>query len=133
MRLRNVTNLDIHRVRRFGLLAWASVPAAAAVRIEGQVQPGGGPVAQSAVALWAGSANAPVRLRQATTGADGRFVVSTDRTPGGDSSLHLVIDHQDRVWVDNAIGDKVARFPATIQASRLVKNLPTGRRSSGVF
>ncbi len=73
-----------------GLFAWASGSAAAAVRIEGQVQAGGGPVAQSAVTLWAGSANAPVRLGQATTGADGRFVVSTDQTPGTDSSLYLV-------------------------------------------
>ena len=26
--------------------------------------------------------------------------------------FHLVIDQQDRIWVDNAIGDNVARFPA---------------------
>lgn len=89
MRRRSMTT-SISAVFAVGLLAWVSGPAAAAVRIEGQVQAGGGPVAQSAVTLWAGSANAPVRLGQATTGADGRFVVSTDQTPGGDSSLYLV-------------------------------------------
>ena len=89
MRRRNMTSL-ISAVFVVGLLAWASGPAAAAMRIRGQVQAGGGPVAQSAVTLWAGSANAPVRLGQATTDADGRFVVSTDQTPAGDSSLYLV-------------------------------------------
>ena len=89
MRRRNMTSL-ISAVFVVGLLAWASGPAAAAMRIRGQVQAGGGPVAQSAVTLWAGSANAPVRFGQATTDADGRFVVSTDQTPAGDSSLYLV-------------------------------------------
>ena len=27
--------------------------------------------------------------------------------------FHLIIDQQDHIWVDNAIGDKVARFPAS--------------------
>jgi hypothetical protein len=34
-----------------GLFGWACSPAAAAVRIEGQVQAGGDPVAQSTVTL----------------------------------------------------------------------------------
>jgi len=72
-----------------GLLDWASGPAAAATRIEGQVQAGGGAVAGSTVSLWAASANAPARLAQATTGADGSFIVSIDRTPDG-SILYLV-------------------------------------------
>src|SRR5258707_11647578 len=46
-------------------LGWACGPTAAAVRIEGQVQAGGGPVAKSTVTLWAASANAPRRLAQA--------------------------------------------------------------------
>lgn len=81
---------SISAVFAVGLLACVSAPAAAAVRIEGLVQAGGGPAAQSAVTLWAGSANAPVRLGQATTGADGRFVVSTDQTPDSNSSLYLI-------------------------------------------
>ena len=35
-----------------GLLSWACNPAAAAVHIEGQVQAGGGPLANSTVTLW---------------------------------------------------------------------------------
>jgi len=86
-------NTRVHLLRAaliMGALGFASAPAAAAVHIDGQVQAGGGPVAQSTVTLWAASANAPARLGQATTGADGRFTVSTDQTPGADSSLYLV-------------------------------------------
>ena len=42
-----------------GLLSFTSGPAAAAVRIEGQVQAGGGPLASSTVTLWAASAGDP--------------------------------------------------------------------------
>jgi hypothetical protein len=72
------------------LLGWASGPAAAALRIEGHVQVGGGAVAGSTVSLWAASADAPARLAQAQTDADGRFVVSVDATPSGASSFYLV-------------------------------------------
>ena len=73
-----------------GLLGWACGPAAAAVRIEGQVQAGGGAVAGSTVSLWAASAGAPARLAQVQTDADGRFVVSVDQTPSGAPSFYLV-------------------------------------------
>jgi hypothetical protein len=73
-----------------GLSNGANSPAAAAVRIEGQVQIGGGAVAGSTVSLWAASADAPARLAQAQTDALGRFVVSVDATPSGASSLYLV-------------------------------------------
>jgi hypothetical protein len=72
-----------------GLLGWVASPAEAAVQIEGQVQAGRGAVAGSTVSLWAASASAPARLAQATTGADGSFVVSADQTPDG-SILYLV-------------------------------------------
>jgi hypothetical protein len=72
-----------------GLLGWASGPAVAATRIEGQVQAGGDAVAGSTVSLWAASTNAPARLAEVTTGADGSFVVSADQTPDG-SILYLV-------------------------------------------
>jgi streptogramin lyase len=72
------------------LLGWTSGPAAAAIRIEGQVQAGGDPVAHSVVSLWLASANEPARLAQAQTGSDGRFVISADQSPGNDTSLYLL-------------------------------------------
>jgi hypothetical protein len=72
-----------------GLAGLVSASAEAALRVEGQVQAGGGAVAGATVALWAASAGAPARLTQATTGADGNFVVTVDQTPGG-SVLYLV-------------------------------------------
>ena len=50
--------------------------AAAGLRVEGQVRAGGGPVDGSAVTLWAASADAPVRLAEAKTDADGHFALS---------------------------------------------------------
>jgi len=46
------------------------------------------------------------------------FCQSTDGKPNKDSAckltgpFHLAIDQQDRIWITNAIGDHVARFPA---------------------
>jgi hypothetical protein len=74
----------------FGLFACVSGAADAAVRIEGQVRIGGGPVAGSTVTLWAASVDAPARLAHVQTDADGQFVVSADHMPGGASSLYLV-------------------------------------------
>jgi hypothetical protein len=65
-------------------------PAAAAVHIEGQVQAGGGTVTGSTVRLWAASADAPARLAQANSDADGRFVVSVDQPPASASIFYLV-------------------------------------------
>ncbi len=73
-----------------GLVGWASSAIAAGVRIEGQVQAGGGAIAGSTVSLWAASSDAPARLAQAQTDADGRFVVSVDETPSGVPSFYLV-------------------------------------------
>ncbi len=74
-----------------GLLGWLCGPAAAAVRIEGQVQVGGGPLASSTVTLWAASASEPRRLAQTkTTGADGRFRIGNRETLGNDVVLYLV-------------------------------------------
>ena len=73
-----------------GLLDCSYVAADAAVRIEGQVQIGGSAVVGSAVSLWAASANAPAQIAQATTDAEGRFVVSVDAAADGASSLYLV-------------------------------------------
>ena len=73
-----------------GLLSFVHGPAAAAINIDGRVDVGGGPLASSAVTLWVASASAPKQLAQTQTGADGRFVVSIDQPPGGDTSLYLV-------------------------------------------
>ena len=72
------------------LIGGAISPAAAAVRIDGQVQAGGGPVANSTVTLWAGSAGEPKQLAQAKTGDDGSFALSADATPGPGESLYLI-------------------------------------------
>ena len=42
-----------------GLLGWACSPCAADVRIAGQVQAGGGPVANATVTLWAAGTDQP--------------------------------------------------------------------------
>src|SRR6516162_1291709 len=73
-----------------GALGFATAPAEAAVNIEGWVQTGGAPVAQSTVTLWAASANAPTQLGQAETGIDSHFAISTDQPTGNDTTLYLV-------------------------------------------
>ncbi len=73
-----------------GFLGLACGAADAAVRIEGQVQAGGGPVAGSMVTLWAGSAGEPKQLAQARTADDGSFALNADATPGPGVSLYLV-------------------------------------------
>src|SRR5271157_1344346 len=73
-----------------GLLGSACGAADAAVRIDGQVQAGGGPVANSTVTLWAASAGEPRQLAQAKTAEDGSFALGTDATPAPGASLYLI-------------------------------------------
>ena len=73
-----------------GLAGLTTIPAEAAFRIEGQVQAGGGGVANSVVTLWSASAGEPRRLAQATTADDGGFLLSGDATPGPGESLYLI-------------------------------------------
>jgi hypothetical protein len=72
------------------LFIWAYDPAAAATRIEGQVQGGGAPIANSTVTFWSAVANAPSQLAQVKTDADGRFQISVDQSPSKDAGLYLV-------------------------------------------
>ncbi len=65
--------------------------AAAATRIEGQVQAGGSAVGGASVTLWAADAQAPTRLAEVRSGADGRFAVSVEHVPSR-SSLYLVAE-----------------------------------------
>src|SRR5271170_3894693 len=80
----------LNTVLIMGGLGFGAGSAAAAVNIEGQVQAGGGPVAHSTVTLWAASTSAPKQFAQATTGADGRFTISSDQSIGSDAILYLV-------------------------------------------
>src|SRR6516162_6322439 len=67
------------------------LPAAAiAARIEGQVQIGGAPVANSAVTLWGASAAQPRQLAQTRTGSDGRFELGSPDDVGADVILYFV-------------------------------------------
>src|SRR5215475_12284831 len=65
-------------------------PAYAADGIAGQVLGAGAPIANSAVTLWAASADAPKQLAQTQSGADGRFSLEAPGTAGTDSSLYLI-------------------------------------------
>src|SRR5262249_39950797 len=73
-----------------GMLGYACVPATAAVRVEGQVQAGGGPLANSTVTLWGASEGDPRQLAQARTSSDGRFQIDSQETIGADDMLYLV-------------------------------------------
>jgi len=73
-----------------GLFGWACNTAAADVRMEGQVQAGGAPLANSIVTLWAASAGEPRQLAQTQAGSDGRFELGTHETPSADVSLYLI-------------------------------------------
>src|SRR5262249_52794416 len=63
---------------------------AAAVRIEGQVQAGGGSLANSTVTLWAATAGEPRQLAQARTNNNGRFELGSQETLGADVVLYVV-------------------------------------------
>lgn len=67
---------------------WA--PSEAAVRLEGQVQAGGGPVANSTVTLWVASTGEPRQIGQTRTSGDGRFTLGSDETLGADVILYVV-------------------------------------------
>jgi hypothetical protein len=72
------------------VLSFASSPALADVHIEGQVQAGGAPVANSTVTLWAASADEPKQLAQTTSNSDGRFELNSQETSGQDISLYVI-------------------------------------------
>jgi 5-hydroxyisourate hydrolase-like protein (transthyretin family) len=100
-----------------GLFVCACNPAAAAVHIEGQVQGGGGPIANSTVTLWAASANAPSQLAQVATDADGRFEISVEQSPGKDTILYLIATAGEPA-VNKAGGDNPAIALMTVVGSK---------------
>jgi hypothetical protein len=73
-----------------GLLCSMCDPSSAAVRIEGQVRAGGGPLAGSTVTLWAASVGDPKQLAQTKAGSDGRFELGTAETTANDVVLYLI-------------------------------------------
>ena len=72
------------------LLGYACGTAAAEVRIAGQVEAGGEPLASSTVTLWAASEGEPKQLVQAKSGSDGQFELRTAETPGKDVVLYVI-------------------------------------------
>src|SRR5215831_17044760 len=68
----------------------ASAQQRSSVRVEGQVQAGGGPLANSTVTLWAASAGEPRQLAQARTNNDGRFELGSQEMLGADVILYVV-------------------------------------------
>jgi len=74
----------------FGVLSLESIPSPAAIRIEGQVQAGGGGIANSTVTLWGASASEPRQLAQTRTNGDGRFELASQETPVADLILYVV-------------------------------------------
>src|SRR5262249_9411010 len=90
-----------------GVLGYACVPATAAVRIEGQAQAGGGPLANSTVTLWAASAGEPRQLAQARTNNDGGFELNSQETPGADVILYVVAKGGEAV-INKGSGDNPA-------------------------
>jgi hypothetical protein len=73
-----------------GMLGSECGSTSAAIRIEGQVQAGGGGIANSSVTLWAATASEPRQLAQARTNVDGRFELASQETPGADVILYVV-------------------------------------------
>jgi hypothetical protein len=112
-----------------GALGFAGAPASAAIHLDGQVQAGGGPVAQSTVTLWAASANAPMQLGQAKTGTDGHFAISVDQSAGSDAILYLIASGGtpavNQAGGNNPTLDLLAVLGGTPPASVVVNELTT--------
>src|SRR5215831_20010553 len=88
--LRVVKAQTVSMLLTLGVLGCTFGAAAAAVRFEGQVQAGGGPLANSTVTLWGASASEPRQLAQARTNNDGRFDLGSQETLGAEVTLYLV-------------------------------------------
>ena len=73
-----------------GLIGGAIDPAAANMSLGGQVQAGGGSVADLTVTLWAAGAGDPKQLAQTKTGDDGRFALESDTKPEAGVSFYLI-------------------------------------------
>jgi hypothetical protein len=101
----------------FGAVTAASMEGFAqqrsTVRIEGQVQAGGGPLANSTVTLWAASTGEPKQLAQARTNNNGRFEFSSQETLGSDVILYVVANGGEAA-VNKGAGDNPAAALLTV-------------------
>src|SRR5215831_15897927 len=88
--LRVVKAQTVSMLLTLGVLGCTFGAAAAAVRFEGQVQAGGGPLANSTVTLWGASAAEPRQLAQTRTDSDGRFQISSEESVAPDVMLYLI-------------------------------------------
>ena len=88
--MRKVDKLLIASMLIVGMLGSTGSPTEAAVRIEGQVQIGGGPLANSTVTLWSASVDQPRQLAQTKTNDSGRFEISIQETPADNVVLYMV-------------------------------------------
>jgi hypothetical protein len=73
-----------------GLVGWTCGPAAAEVRIGGQVQGGGGPIARATITLWAAGPGAPQKLAETQTKDDGSFDLESAGEKDDAGVLYLV-------------------------------------------
>jgi hypothetical protein len=85
-----VEQIPLTALLAISVLGCVSCPAAAAVHVEGQVQVSAAPLANSTVTLWQASAGTPRQLAQVRAGADGRFELNSQESPGSDVILYLV-------------------------------------------
>jgi streptogramin lyase len=72
------------------IIAFLAGMASADDSISGQVVGGGAPIAQSTVTLWEASANAPKKLTETKTNAEGRFEIRITEPHGSETILYLV-------------------------------------------
>src|SRR5262245_32143866 len=93
-----------------GPLSGAPVLAA---EIQGQVLGGGAPVVGSTVAVWAEAQDAPSRLAETQTGADGRFVLTAD----GNGAILYLIARGGHPSANQAGGDNSALAMMTVLGS----------------
>src|SRR5271166_3035300 len=100
-----------------GLIGYACGPASAAVRIEGQAQAGGGPLAGATVTLWVASSGEPRQLAQSKSGSDGRFELGAKETHGNDVVLY-VIAKGGEATVNKGSGDNPAIALLTVLGNK---------------
>src|SRR5208282_2813013 len=96
-----------------GLLGWTCSPAAAQVRIEGQVQAGGGPIAKATVTLWAAGPGAPQKLAETQTKDDGSFDLESAGGKDDAGVLYLIA----KGGAPKAGGDKGPNPAITLMAT----------------
>jgi hypothetical protein len=107
----------------FGAVTMADTETSAqqrpGVRVEGQVQAGSGPLANSTVTLWGAGAGEPRQLAQARTNNDGRFELGSQEPLGAEVIVYLVAKGGEAA-VNKGSGDN----PAVVLLSVLGNTAP---------